>query len=189
MEDSRRTMRPRSSIAATSMAIGLLMVTLAPVAAQQGLVSLERASVLKATYPFVRFSTLGSFDVPQAEGFTHGAPASTARSDATLALPEEVVALHGKAVSIRGFMLPIDVNAAGVKTFILTSSIDSCHWGMIGLPTEWVLVEMADNRRVPFLKFQPVTVFGRMSVEPSYRGGRLSGLYQIRGEYMSGDGL
>jgi hypothetical protein len=42
---------------------------------------------------------------------------------------------------------------------------------------------------VPFVKFQPVTVFGRMSVEPSYRGGRLSGLYQIRGDYLSADGL
>jgi hypothetical protein len=48
---------------------------------------------------------------------------------------------------------------------------------------------MDGNRRVPFLKFQPVTVFGRMSVEPTYRAGRLSGLYQIRGEYMAGDGL
>jgi hypothetical protein len=181
-------MRARSpSIAA---AVVLLSMAIAPVTAQQGLVSLERASSLKATYPFVRFSTLSAFELPPAEGFTHEVPpAGQSAPQATLALPADVVNLHGKAASIRGYMLPIDVTAEGVKTFILTSSIDSCHWGMIGLPNEWVLVEMSEGRRVPFVKFQPVTVFGRMSVEPSYRGGRLSGLYQIRGDYLSADGL
>jgi len=51
-------------------------------------------------------------------------------------------------------MLPVDVTADGVRGFVLTSSIDSCHWGLIGLPNEWVLVDMADDRRVPFLKLQ-----------------------------------
>lgn len=172
------------------VSISIAAAVVSPVAAQQGVVSVERASALKTTYPFVRFSTLGAFDLPQADGFTHGAtPAKQAAPPATLALPADVVNLHGKAASIRGYMLPIDVNAAGVRSFILTSSIDSCHWGMIGLPNEWVVVEMAEGRRVPFVKFQPVTVFGRMSVEPQYRGDRLSGLYQIRGEYMSVDGL
>jgi hypothetical protein len=166
------------------------MLALPPVAAQQGVVSLERASALKAKYPYVRFSTLGSLELPPAEGFIHGATASTSsRPPTALVLPAEVTQLHGKAASIRGYMLPIDVNAAGVKSFFLTSSIDSCHWGMVGLPNEWVFVEMAEGSRVPFVKFQPVTVFGRLSVEPSYRGGRLSGLYKISGEFLASDGL
>lgn len=160
-------------------------------AAQAPLVTLERASALKATYPFVRFSALAGFDLPASTGFDgvglpHG---PTAPPAASLAIPPEVVALHGKPASIRGYMLPIDVTAEGVRTFILTSSIDSCHWGMTGQPHEWILVEMAEGRRVPFLKFQPVTVFGRLAVEPVWRAGQLAGIYQIRADYLAADGL
>jgi hypothetical protein len=89
---------------------------------------------------------------------------------------------------VRGYVLPVDVNSDGVATFILTSSIDSCHWGMTGLPHEWVLVQVTGGARVPFLKYQPVTVFGRLSVEPQWRGGRLIGLYSLAAEYLAGDG-
>lgn len=157
--------------------------------AQDRVVSLERASALKATFPFVRFSTLAAFELPEADGFAHEVPARGDVSQRPLTIPDAVVALHGKPASVRDYMLPIDVTADGVKTFILTSSIDSCHWGMIGFPHEWILVEMAEGKRVPFVKFQPVTVFGQISIEPTYRGSRLSGLYQIRAVHMAADGL
>jgi hypothetical protein len=168
----------------------ILLLHCAAIAAQGPVVSLERGAALKQQFPFVRFSTLASFDLPAAEGFSHSAsvPRAGAAAEA-LVLPDAVVALHGRPASIRGFMLPIDVNASGVASFILTASIDSCHWGMIGLPHEWVLVEMAGSKRVPYLKYQPVTVFGRLSVEPQYRGTRLSGLYQLRAEFITADGL
>lgn len=174
-----------------AVCLGLVLGLAWSVDAQGPVVSLARASALKASYPFVRFSTLSSFSLPEAEGFTHVVPGAAAGAGGrdSLAIPPDVLALHGRPVSVRGFMLPIDVNADGVQTFILTSSIDSCHWGMMGFPNEWLLVEMAAGARVPFLKFQPVTVFGKMSVEPSWRGTRLSGLYQIRADYLSADGL
>lgn len=164
----------------------LLAAIVAPVVlAQSPVVTPAEGSRLKASFPFVRFSTLASFDLPASEGVVH---VSTPPA-ADWALPPEVLSLHNRPVSIRGYMLPIDVAGGGVRSFILTSSIDSCHWGMLGLPNEWVLVEMAGMARVPFLKYQPVTVFGRLSVEPSFRGGRLGGLYQLRAEFMSADGL
>jgi hypothetical protein len=171
--------------------LALVAAVSVAVAAQGPLVTLERASALKASYPFVRFSTLAGFDVPASTGFD-GAPLPhpvASAPSASLAIPPEVVALHGKPASVRGYMLPVDVNAEGVKTFILTSTIDSCHWGMTGQPHEWILVEMAEDRRVPFVKFQPVTVFGRLAVEPIWRGAHLAGLYQIRADYLSADGL
>lgn len=166
-----------------------LLVGGAALSGQGAVVSLERGSALKSTFPFVRFSTLASFEVPLADGFTHAARTLASSGRESLVIPPDVLALHGKPASVRGFMLPIEVNADGVKSFILTSSIDSCHWGMIGLPNEWVLVELADGRRVPFLQFQPVTVFGRLRVEPLWRGERLAGLYQIRAEFLAADGL
>lgn len=179
----------RSHLCVIALAATLLGATVA-VQAQHAVVSPERGSALKKDFPFVRFSTLASFELPPAEGFVHEAPGARAEgSPAPLAIPPDIVALHGTRASVRGFMLPIDIDAGGVRSFLLTASIDSCHWGAIGLPNEWILVEMTDGARVPFVKFQPVTVFGTLSVEPSYRGARLSGLYQIRAEWLSVDAL
>jgi hypothetical protein len=169
-----------------------LMVVLCAVPSAQGVViSFEHASRLKKAYPFLRFSALSSFELPALDFFglerSPDAAASTRRG--ALDIPPSILALHGKPASIRGFMLPIDVNASGVSRFILTSSIDSCHWGMVGQAHEWVLVEIAGGQRVPFLKFQPVTVFGKLSVEPQWRGTQLSSLYQLRAEFFAGDGL
>ncbi len=178
--------------AAVSVALVMGMTAGWGVAAQSPVVPLERASALKATYPFVRFSTLTSFDVPQTDDWDplrspHASRAAGAAGH--LNLPPAVVALHGTRASVRGYMLPVDVTANGVASFILTSSIDACHWGMTGLPHEWVLVTMAGGARVPFLKFQPVTVFGRLAVEPVWRGPVLTGLYQMSAEFISADGL
>jgi len=107
-------------------------------------------------------SALASFDVPFApDVFSHGRQPQLPNQ--SLALPPEIAALNGKTVSIRGFMLPVEVKPGGVRKFVLTATIDSCHWGMIGLANEWVLVEMAENKHVPSVRFQPVVLFGRLS--------------------------
>jgi hypothetical protein len=159
-------------------------------AAQSPLVSLDQASRLKDTYRFVRFSALSGFDLPVDPSDPLRPPhLSPGRGEAAtrVEIPAAVAALHGTKVSVRGYMLPVDATAAGVTTFILTSSIDSCHWGMTGQAHEWVMVRMAAP--VPFLKFQPVTVFGRLAVEPAWRGTHLAGLYQMQAEFLSADGL
>jgi hypothetical protein len=76
-------------------------------------------------------------------------------------------------------MLPIDVQAGRVTRFILTATIDSCHFGMIGQANEWVMVTMAAGRDVPFPKSQPITVFGRLAVHPEFRNGGLAGQYAL----------
>jgi hypothetical protein len=106
-----------------------------------------------------------------------------------LEIPAAVRALHGTDVSLRGYMLPLDAGGTGVGLFVLTASIDSCHWGIMGLPNEWVLVRMAGGARVPFKQFQPFTVFGRFSVAPQWAAGQLTGLYELTGTMISAGGL
>ncbi len=82
-------------------------------------------------------------------------------------------------------MLPLDANAARVSTFLLTSSMDSCHFGMIGQANEWILVTMNAGRSVPFPKGVPITVFGRLSIHPDMRRGTLAALYTLSADAIT----
>lgn len=138
-------------------------------------------------YPFVRFSMLAGFQVPALGGdvFSLSPHAASAQEGDVLSIPDEVLALHGKKASVRGYMLPVDVEGDHVKRFILTASIDSCHFGMIGQANEWILVTMTPGRYVPFPKLTPITVLGRLGVEPEMRGGRLVSLYQMTADAIA----
>jgi hypothetical protein len=166
---------------ATALAmIGLLAAT---VHAQPPVLSYERATELTKTYPFTRFSKLASFDVPMPREWA--LPGSKPQlPNQKLVLPAEVSSLNGTTIAVRGYMLPIDAKPDGVSKFILTPSIDTCHWGMLGLANEWLLIEMAGNKRVPYMRFQPVVMFGRLSIEPQWRGSALTGLYKMRGDFI-----
>jgi len=153
------------------------------VLAQAPVISFDRASQLaKTTYPFTRFSTLASFTVPFMDFYSSDPKAAPPRQ--ALEIPREVQALNGKTIAGSGYMLPIDVKPEGVSKFILTPTIDSCHWGAIGLANEWVMVEMAAGKRVPYARFQPVVMFGRLSLDPQWRGPALTSLYKLTADYI-----
>ncbi len=168
------------------MLVLLSLVAAAPAAAQPAVWSGAESSARKADYPYTRWTLLSGFDVPELKSdifsvSPHAAPASAA----PLVVPPAVRALDGSPVSVRGFMLPVDVDGPRVTRFILTSTIDSCHWGQLGQAHEWVLVTMAPGRHVPFPQNLPLTVFGRMRVSPQMRGGGLAGLYEITADAIS----
>jgi hypothetical protein len=82
-------------------------------------------------------------------------------------------------------MLPLETDAVGVSRFILTASVDSCHFGAVGQINEWVLVSVAGGRRVPFPKARLITVFGRLEVKPEWRGSALTSLYRMSAEMIA----
>jgi hypothetical protein len=155
--------------------------------AQDAVVSNTAASELKARYPFVRFSVLAGFDVPKldVDMFALSPHAATPLASGTLRIPPDVAALDGHAVSVRGYMLPVTLEGGGVTKFLLTATIDSCHFGMIGQANEWIMVTMAAGRHVPFPKGTPMTVFGRLAVKPQMRNGGLAGLYELTADVVT----
>lgn len=163
-----------------------LLLAAAPAGAQSAVWSGAESSARKAEYPYTRWALLSSFDVPELSGdlFSLSPHAAPARAEA-LVIPPAVRALDGHRVSVRGFMLPVDVDGPRVTRFILTSTIDSCHWGQLGQAHEWVMVTMAPGRHVPFPQNLPLTVFGRMRVNPQMRGGGLAGLYEITADAIT----
>jgi hypothetical protein len=178
---------PPAHTRGAKIAFVLVLALEVVLSAQEAVVSNDRATAMKASYPYVRFSLLASFDVPALdEGpFALSPHAASAQASGTLAIPLEVAALDGRNVSVRGFMLPVDTDAGRVTRFILTATIDSCHFGMIGQANEWILVTLPPGRHVPFPRATPITVFGRLDVEPRMRGDRLAGLYEMLAEAIT----
>jgi hypothetical protein len=146
------------------MTAAMLLVGAQTIASQEAVVSADRAAAMRPQYPYVRFSLLSDFEVPPLADdlFKLSPHAAASRKDRPLALPAPVRALNGQTVSVRGYMLPIDADGGKVTSFILTASMDSCHFGMIGQANEWIMVRMAPGRHVPFPKGVPITVFGRL---------------------------
>jgi hypothetical protein len=152
----------------------------------QTVVPVDQVTALKARYPFVRFSLLSSFDVPDVRlGALKPSPHETRSPSKTLAIPREVARLDGQAVSIRGYMLPLAMDGDRVTDFLLTDSMDSCHFGTVGAINQWVLVTMVEGRAVPFPKAVPITTFGRLSVGLETRDGLLTSIYRLSGDMIA----
>lgn len=165
------------SIAAVETGTG----TAAGAAGQSILASAAEVAALKHDYPYIHFEDLADFPVPLGEPLNlkrspHAAPDPPA---ATLKIPASVKALDGKPASVRGYMLPLDLERGEVSSFLLTSWTDSCHFGMVGAVNEWIMIRVPAGARVPFTQGQPVTVFGRFHVLPEWAGRELQGLYSL----------
>jgi hypothetical protein len=168
-------------------AIALAMSGSLAAGAQSLVVTAAEGATLAKAYPLAPFSLLSSFDVPfEADQLFHEVVVKP--SNGPLQIPPAVRALHDTKASVRGYMLPIDVDPSGVRTFVLTATLDSCHWGMVGLPNTWVWIQMAGDRRVPYVKDRPVVLFGSLDVDPRWLGTRLTGLYQMLADHMQIEG-
>lgn len=131
----------------------------------------------QASWPEVRWDTLAGFDY-QPPDLALAAPMS--RKPAS-GLPAAVQALHGKAVRIRGFILPLDVTPQGVSQFILNGTIDMCYFGAPVALNEWILVTMKGGLRTPMTHL-PVMVAGDLEVGAQIEHGQVTSLYRMQAD-------
>ncbi|MCC7125703.1 MAG: DUF3299 domain-containing protein [Acidobacteria bacterium] len=96
-------------------------------------------------------------------------------------IPASVKALHGKMVSVDGFMLPLDLNQEGVSLFMLNASIDMCYFGAPVRMNEWILVRMKTGKRAKFTHLGMI-VKGRLEVGEEMKNGRVASLYRLEAD-------
>jgi hypothetical protein len=90
-----------------------------------------------------------------------------------------------RRVVLRGYMMPLSVDASGrVTEFTLNGFGDMCAFGLPPDPSQWVHVRMREARPVPFAGHVPVDVYGTLEVGPRVEGRRLT-LYRLQGEHVS----
>lgn len=98
-------------------------------------------------------------------------------------IPDAILALDGERVAIRGYVIPIAYEGAGVTQLLLAVRNDlGCCFGVGMRPTEWVFVRWAGPSLVSPTQSAPVTVLGRFEVRPDLSDGALEAIYRMVGE-------
>ncbi len=135
------------------------------------------AQVNQKAFPYVSFSILSNFPYELPDPLA-GPVVATPN-----VIPQNVMAYNRKPITVRGFILPLDLDEKGVSQFILTASYDMCYFGAPIQMNEWVMVKMKNGQRVPFSHY-PVYVSGAFEVGEDKKDGRVQSLYRIAGDSM-----
>jgi len=94
-------------------------------------------------------------------------------------IPPELLALDGRDATVVGFMVPLDVDAQGVREFVLSQNRSFCCYGVTPALNEMILVRMKDGQRAPYANDTPLAVFGELSVREHREGGHVVSLYRM----------
>ena len=93
-------------------------------------------------------------------------------------IPPSVKALNGQPVYLKGFMLPLDLDAQGVTKFMLNASIDMCYFGAPVRLNDWIMVTMKPGKKARFTHLQ-TGVWGRLEVGEEVKNGRTVSIYRL----------
>jgi hypothetical protein len=137
------------------------------------------ASAPADEYEEVTFSVLSNFEYELPD------PLDPAAKPDLSQVPSHVKALNGRNVSIRGFMLPLDLDQTGVSQFMLNGSLDMCYFGAPVRMNEWVLVRTQGEKKARFAHF-PIVVSGRLEVGEELKNGRVVSLTDVAFAYPEG---
>lgn len=135
-------------------------------------------------YRRIGFDTLSAFSFEVTEEMANGSNNLATASDVTWAkIPAAVLALDGRLVAIRGFLLPLKMNNGLAFEFLLMRNQNMCCFGAVPKVNEWIAVR-TKNQGVKPLMDQPVNVLGRLRVGDMRENGYLVGVYQIEAEQV-----
>lgn len=124
----------------------------------------------------VGFDVLGGFDY---EGKATGPNGR----GVTGTIPEAVRALNGRRVEVAGYIMPIDIDERGVRSFALIKDQASCCFGQAPRINHWVYVTLK-GRPLREIDFEPKRVVGTLTVGEYYDQGYLVCLYRMTGEMV-----
>ncbi len=101
-------------------------------------------------------------------------------------IPAEVLALKGKPVAVKGFMVPIKVEDGVVKTFLLVKNQMLCCYGQMPRLNDWVYIKMKEGATADFFKDIEVTVYGTLDVGEEKEKGIVLSIYRMEADRMEG---
>ena len=110
-------------------------------------------------------------------------PATNLVGHGESSIPASLRALDKKPVAIKGFMLPLKVQAGVVTEMLIMKDQSMCCYGTIPRINDWVSVKMKDKGVRPIMD-QPVTLFGTMHVGEMRENGYLIGIYELTADKM-----
>ena len=144
----------------------------------------EKTSLLPGFLP-VSFEKLASFNYEMPEDLT----VPVADEEGVVykeQIPEAIYALNQKAISLKGFMLPLKVEQGLVTEMLIMRDQSMCCYGTVPKINEWVSVRMTEEGIKPVMD-EPVTIHGTLKVGEVLENGYLVGIYEMDGQQMTSD--
>lgn len=96
-------------------------------------------------------------------------------------IPKPIRELSNQTVSLKGFMLPLKVEAGMVTELLLMKDQSMCCYGNVPRINEWVSVKMKGKGVKPIMD-TPVTFVGQIHVGETLENGYLTGIYSMDGQ-------
>ena len=96
-------------------------------------------------------------------------------------LPESIMNLDKKSISITGYMMPIKSDGQVVQEFLLVPNTMACCYGIMPSYNEFIYVQMSGPGALA-VDNVPITLYGKFSIEETWENGFFSHLYHIRGK-------
>jgi hypothetical protein len=100
-------------------------------------------------------------------------------------IPEAVQALNGRAVSVKGFVLPLRTRKGQVTEFLLLRDQGTCCFGPQAQINHFVRTHFPAGRE--FEAGRVYRVSGTLRVGETYVQGYLTGIYQLEAETVEGE--
>ena len=141
----------------------------------------ESAIPAAGDFTAVGFDKLSSFKYEVPDDTVKPAPGA----DPDQQIPTLVREFNNKRVSLKGFMLPLKVEAGMVTEMLILRDQSACCFGATPKINEWVSVKMVGGGVKPIMD-QAVTLYGTLRVGAMRENGYIVGIYQLDGEKMQG---
>ena len=151
------------------------------------------AGVLKVTknhvdYEVVSFDWL-FFKYQPPMDVEHPDGTVTKGSGKHMPIPTEILALNGKKVAIKGFVMPLETNGSRVNSFLLADELVTClYCAMLGYD-QWMVGTVVSPRgfRIADEQFDyPITIYGTLEVGEEFQDKQLTSLYRIKADVFEG---
>src|SRR5580704_2506416 len=103
-----------------------------------------------------------------------------------VAIPPQILALNGKKVAIRGFVIPLaNSNGQTTKEFLFADELVSCLFcAMLGYD-QWMVGDTVDPKGFDIKDEEfdePITIYGTLEVAPKFEDGEFTGIYRIKAD-------
>jgi hypothetical protein len=144
---------------------------------------------VEAGYTGVGFDTLAGYDFDLSDDLLLAPPDKLA--DATKKtngqIPQKIHDLDAASVAVKGFMLPLKVDAESglVTEFLIMRDQSMCCYGAVPKINQWISVTMTGKGVRPMMD-QPVTLYGKLHVGEMRENGYLVGIYRLDGDKLAG---
>jgi len=121
-----------------------------------------------------------SYEFEMAGTLEEASPEALAQRHERL-IPDQVRALDGRSVAVRGYVIPVTTTRGRVTRFILAAKNEiGCCFGDGLLMNQWILVEAPGGVDVELRPFMPATALGVLEVGEDVRKGTVMSLYRMR---------